>query len=114
MLWMATFIAFFLFLAVLRRHEFLSLAFIFLLTGLIEAVFGLIAWDWVGKLIIDSMPTGNHGLVPVGIDVVATVLDVLKRALSEFSVVLIIVGAVFLFLWIFWRPKPKRLAVPTQ
>ncbi len=114
MLWIATLLAFFLFLVILRRNAFLSLAFIFLLTGLIEAVFGLIAWDWVGKLVIDSMPAGANGVLPVAIEVVTAGLDVLKSALSGFSVVLIIVGAAFLFFWIFFRPKPKRLAVPAQ
>jgi hypothetical protein len=106
--WVITFIAFFLFLALLRRNAFLSLAFIFLLTGLIEAVFGLIAWDWVGKLVIDSMPSQAGAVLPVMIDVATTGLDVLKHALASFSVVLIIVGAAFLFFWIFFRPKAKR------
>lgn len=106
--WIITFIAFFLFLALLRRHAFLSLAFIFLLTGLIEAVFGLIAWDWVGKIVIDSMPAQTSAILPVIISVSTTALDVLKHALASFSVVLIAIGAAFLFFWIFFRPRAKH------
>lgn len=113
-IWIATGIAFLLFLGILRRYAFLSLAFIFLLTGLIEAVFGLIAWDWVGKLIIDSMPSGAGGIIPVVIELVTTALDVLKRALSTFSIALIVLGAAFLVAWIIWRPKAKHSTVPTQ
>ncbi len=111
--WIITFVAFFLFLALLRRHAFLSLAFIFLLTGLIEAVFGLIAWDWVGKIVIDSMPDKTSAVLPVMIDVATTGLDVLKHALADFSVILIVVGAAFLFFWIFFRPKAKRPSTVT-
>lgn len=114
MIWLVTGVAFLLFLGILRRYAFLSLAFIFLLTGLIEALFGMIAWDWVGKLVIDSMPTNANDVLPVIIELVTAALDVLKQVLSTFSVALIIVGAAFLVAWIVWRPKPKHSTVPTQ
>ncbi len=114
LIWIITFVVFFLFLALLRRHAFLSLAFVFLLTGLVEALFGLVAWDWVGKLVIDSMPTDGNGVLPVAIDLVTTVLDVLKRSLSTLSVALIVLGAAFLFCWIFFRPRPKSSTVPSR
>lgn len=112
-IWLITGVVFLLFLGVLRRYAFLSLAFVFLLTGLIEAVFGLIAWDWVGKLVIDSMPNNANGVLPVAIELVTTALDVLKRALSAFSVALIVIGAAFLISWIVWRPKSKHSTVST-
>ncbi len=114
LIWAATVTLLLLFLLVLRRNAFLSLAFIFLLTGLIEAAFGLIAWDWVGKLVIDSLPSQISAVVPVAVDLVAAILDVLKRSLSTASIVLLGTGAFFLLLWIFWRPKPKHSTVTTK
>ncbi len=102
------------FLAIYRRKAFLSLAFIFLLTGLIEAAFGLIAWDWIGKIIIDSLPDNKATTLPLMVDMIAAMLEVLKKSLANTSIVLLIIGGVFLLLAIFYRPKPQVLQVPSR
>lgn len=103
-----------LYLAIYRRKAFLSLAFIFLLTGLIEAAFGLIAWDWVGKIVVDTLPDNKATTLPIIVDVVTAVLEVLKKSLANTSIILLIIGGVFLLLAIFYRPKRQTLQIPSK
>jgi hypothetical protein len=109
--WIITAVFLLLYLVIFRRAAFLSLAFVFLLAGVVEAAFSLIAWDWVGKIVIDSLPSSVGPYVPLAVDLITAILDVLKRTLSVLSFWLIAVGALFLLLWIFYRPKPRHPTV---
>lgn len=111
LIWGVTLSILLLYLVVWRRRAFLSLAFILLLAGLIEAAFSLIAWDWVGRVVIDLLPSKSSSFLPLIIDVTTAVLEVLKRTLSSLSITLLISGAAFLVLWIFYRPKVNRASV---
>jgi hypothetical protein len=113
LIWVITLAVLLLYLIIYRQRGFLSLAFIFLLTGLVSAAFSLIAWDWVGKLVTELLPEKTNALVPLFIDLVTAVLDVLKRTLSAFAVALVLVGALFLLLWIFYRPRSRHTSVVT-
>ncbi|QQG49930.1 MAG: hypothetical protein HZB70_03995 [Candidatus Berkelbacteria bacterium] len=113
LVWGITIAILLLYLVVWRRRAFLSLAFIFLLTGLIEAAFSLIAWDWVGRIVIDLLPSNSSPFLPLIVDVTTAVLEVLKRSLSSLSIVLLVIGAAFLLLWIFYRPRADHSSVVT-
>jgi|GEM_PF-1296161 len=110
--WLTTFVFLLLFLLIYRRKGFLSLAFIFLVAGLLEAAFSLIAWDWVGRVITDLLPAKWGDTLPLTIDLITTVLDVLKKSLSRLSIGLLCIGGLFLVLWVFLRPKQSKMVIP--
>ncbi len=110
--WLLTIVFVLLFVLFYRRRSFLSLSFIFLLTGALEAAFGLIAWDWVGRIVFEALPNKLTDSAPFAQDMIIATLGVLKAALANLSIGLLVIGGIFLLLAIFVRPKPKGLAVP--
>ncbi len=105
LIWAATFGFILLYLLIFRSRAFLSLAFIFLLAGLLEVGFSYIGWDWLGRTISDSLTTMNQATAGAITDLVAAVLDIMKTILGNLSIITLSAGGLSLILGIFYKFK---------
>lgn len=102
-----------LYILLLRQRAFFPLATTFILVGLLQVGFSLIAWDWLGRIVTESFQKqeGYGALIPLVVDVVTTILNVLKRSLGNISIITLSIGVLFLVLGIvsaIHRPKKKE------
>jgi len=110
LLWLLTGALVILFFIISRRGAFFTLAGAFLLVGVIEVGFSLIAWDWLAKNIADFVSSGEAAvLAPLIVDFASTILEVFQTALGSISIVFLIAGASMLAAGFIWRPKPSIL-----
>lgn len=105
-IWGMTVALILLFLLILRRRAFFALAVAFLFAGVLEAAFSLIAWDWVGKLVVDMLPEKAIGL-PLIVNGVTALLAILKTVIGNISIALLITGGFFILLGLFFRVRPQ-------
>ena len=106
--WLVTLLVVGLFLLISRSRAFVTLAWSFILVGIFEVGFGLIAWDWLGRLISENFTNGSESqLAPVAIDLSAGILEIFKSTLGNISVIMLIVGVTSLLLAIIYRHKSK-------
>lgn len=101
--WLTTGLFLLAFLAVWRRHGFFSLAVVFILVGLVQVAFGLIGWDWLAKLIGEAASGGAKDLAPLISDLATTIIQVLKTAAGNISIITLGIGATFIALTLFSR-----------
>lgn len=103
-----------LYILLLRQRAFFPLATTFILVGLLQVGFSLIAWDWLGRVVTESFQNqeGYGELIPLLVDVATTILTVLKRSLGNISIITLSIGVLFLVLGIvsaIHRPKKKEI-----
>lgn len=97
--WAATAIFLALYLVILRRRAFWPLAGIFLVVGLLQIGFSLIAWDWLARTISDSLTGKVDGsILPLLVDLVGVTLEVFKTILGNLSIFFLVSGGVLLVL----------------
>jgi len=111
--WLLTIGLIALYILLLRQRAFFPLATTFILVGLLQVGFSLIAWDWLGRIVTESFQNqeGFGELIPLVVDVATTVLNVLKRSLGNISIITLSIGVLFLVLGIvsaIHRPKKKE------
>lgn len=99
--WIATLLLLLLMLLIFRRKAFVPLGIGLLFVGVVQIGFGLVAWDWIAKNIADSI-AGYSGseLTPLVLDMVALLLDVLKRTLGNLTIIILGSGGALLVLGI--------------
>ncbi len=98
-------------LAIWRRRAFAELAVIFLIAGLLEVAFSLVAWDWLKRLIVDLInhPGQSQALVTIVGTLVDDIIQTLKTIMGNLSIITLSVGGAFLILWGFTHfGKPKN------
>lgn len=112
LVWLATAVFVLLFMVILRRKSFFSLAGAFLLVGVVEVGFSLIAWDWLGKAIAETIAGGEtKALAPLITDFATAVLEVLKTIMGNISIVFLSLGALMIILGFIFRPKVEPMKV---
>lgn len=105
LIWLITFGLILLYLVIFRTRGFISLAFIFLLAGILEVAFGFIGWDWVARLATDSLQNFNQSMISAIIQIITAILDVFKTTLGNLSIISLSAGGLFLILGIFYKFK---------
>ncbi len=99
-------------LLLLRGKAFRPLAVTFIIVGLLQIGFSLIAWDWIARAVGEFFGGSDAAAIaPIITDIVATVLEILKTTLGNISIVTLGIGVMFLVLAIvhwFHRPKPQQ------
>lgn len=113
-IWLSTLVLVLLLFLIYRRKAFFSLAGAFLLVGLITVAFSFIAWDWLARVITELIKSNsNEALLPALTDLITTVIDVLRGATGNISIVTLALGAVFLILGLAWRDRKNALIART-
>lgn len=105
LIWAITAGVILLYLIVFRSRGFISLAFIFLLAGLLEVGFGFIGWDWLGRLATDSLQNLNASTLSLAVQLITATLDVFKTILGNLSIISLASGGLFLLLGLFYKFK---------
>lgn len=106
LIWLITALSIVAFIVVLRRRAFFYLAAIFLLVGLIQVGFSLIAWDWLGRLVADVLGGSQaKELAPAITDLTKAVLEVLKTILGNLSIFFLSFGVLMIVCGFVWRPR---------
>jgi hypothetical protein len=97
-------------LLLLRAKAFRPLAVTFIIVGLLQIGFSLIAWDWIARAVGELFSGSDAAAVaPIIADIVATVLEILKTTLGNISIVTLGIGVMFLVLAIVhWFHRPKE------
>lgn len=116
-IWLATTVILLLYLLIYRSSGLVSLAVAFLIVGLMQVGFSLVAWDWIGQNIADRIGGSEEAksFAPLAIDLATAVLEVLKTALGNISILFLSGGALLLVWGIvsrFHRKKAQTLSVP--
>lgn len=97
-------------LLLLRGKAFRPLAVTFIIVGLLQIGFSLIAWDWIARAVGEFFGGSDAAaLAPIITDIVATILEMLKTTLGNISIVTLGIGVMFLVLAIVhWFHRPKQ------
>lgn len=113
LIWLATLAFLFLYLLILRRRAFWSLAFIFIIVGLLQIAFSFIAWGWLARTIADLFAnTGAKQVSSAIADIAEVTMDVLKTIMGTLSIYTLGAGGAMLLLAIYTSlRKPKILPV---
>lgn len=105
-LWIATGLLVLLMLLIWRRRSFFSLASVFLLVGIIEIGFSLVAWDWLAKNATDLLINKDmKDLAPLISDFIGAAMEVLKTLLGNISIVYLTLGGLLIIFGFVFRPK---------
>jgi hypothetical protein len=97
--WAVTALFLALYIIILRRRAFWPLAGIFLVVGLLQIGFSLIAWDWLARTISDSLNGKIDGsILPLVIDLIGATLEVFKTILGNLSIFFLVSGGALLVL----------------
>lgn len=103
-IWGITALFLVLYLLILRRRAFFPLAGIFLVVGLLEIGFSLIAWDWLLKNIADWLGGKlDASLLPLLVDFSGAIMEVFKTILGNASIFTLIFGGVMLILGLYGK-----------
>lgn len=116
-IWLITLGVTLLYALVWRRRAFLPLAFIFIMVGILQVGFSLLAWDWLKRLIVDLLhsPDTSQGLVTIITTLTDDVLQTLKTLMGNISIITLSIGGLFLILWGFTRfSRPKSASAPLE
>lgn len=109
-IWISTIIFLFFYWLILRSRAFFSLAVIFLVVGLLEVAFSLIAWDWLLRNIADWLGGRlDASLLPLLVDFFGAITEVMKTILGNASIFSLVLGGAMLLLGIYYkirRPLP--------
>lgn len=108
--WIATLLLILLMLLVFRRKAFIPLGISLLFVGIVQVGFSLVAWDWIAQNIGDSIAGyGSSELTPLALDMVAVLLDVLKRTLGNLTIMILGAGGALLVLGIVAAVKGNKV-----
>ncbi|MEX1123764.1 MAG: hypothetical protein WEC81_01165 [Patescibacteria group bacterium] len=107
--WIATLVLILLMIIIFRRKAFFPLAISLLFVGLIQVGFSLVAWDWIAQNIGDALTGKNAGqLAPLGLDVAAAILEVLKTTLGNVTIITLGAGVTMLVLGIVGAVRGRK------
>ncbi len=111
--WLATAIFLLLFVLILRRRAFGTLAAIFLVAGLIEIGFSLIGWDWLGQNVVDLLGNVGANYTAIITALLGAVLEVLKTILGNLSIFCLSFGVLMLIAAIIFRVRTvTKMVIP--
>jgi len=111
--WIATAGFLVLFILILRRQAFGTLAAIFLVAGLIEIAFSLIGWDWLGKNIVDLLGNVGANYTAIITTLLGAILEVMKTILGNLSIFCLSFGVLMLIAAIIFRVRMvTKIAIP--
>lgn len=111
--WLITLGFLLLYLLILRTRAFKSLAFIFIVVGLLQIAFSFVAWGWFARAMGDVIAnTGAAALAPIITDAIGVTAEVLKTIMGSLSIITLGIGGVMLILAIYFGlRKPKILSI---
>ena len=99
-------------MAIFRSRAFIPIAISLLFVGIIQIGFGMIAWDWIGTAVSDYFAGyDNSQLAPLVTDIAGAMLEVLKIALGNLTIVILGLGATLLVLGIVSGIRGKKSIV---
>jgi len=113
-IWLVTAAFLALYLLIFRSRAFFSLAVIFLIAGLLEIGFSLIGWEWLRRLVSDSLTKNNQAVAAFIVDMVSAGIEVLKTLLGNLSIITLSLGGLFLILGVVYAVKRKAKPVLTR
>jgi len=105
---LATVVLIGLMLLIWRARALTTIGGAFLFVGLVQLGFSLVAWDWVGRNVADLLSGGGESaqLAPIGLDLATTILEVLKTALGNLTILTLSSGVLMIILGLIYGRKP--------
>lgn len=99
--WIAILVLLIMMIAIFRSKAFIPIAISLLFVGLIQIGFSLVAWDWIATNVADYFTQYEASqLAPLAVDMAGAVLEVLKTALGNLTIIILGLGAALLVLGI--------------
>ncbi len=115
LVWLATALAVAGYLLVWRRKALFGLATACLTVAVVEVGFSLIAWDWLARTVNELIGgSGSAGLTITLIDLVATLMEVMKTIWGNLAIGFFGAGAGFLVLGVAYRFKKPISGAPSS
>ena len=99
--WITILILILLMITIFRAKAFILIGISLLFVGIIQIGFGLVAWDWIATTASDYFAGSEVGqFTPLVIDLTGAILEVLKTALGNLTIVILGSGTALLVLGI--------------